>query len=141
MLVVDTNLQRPAHRHMLQVKELGFKSGLGLWCAPFWIPNLPSWKEQYGHCCLKDANGQPIVGASIYTPWHAVAAVMCTTNLWHSAAASILQIRIAVCVWALNASVVVLTNTLLCKMCTRAGTKGRGVAFHHAASDGRVPAA
>ena len=44
-----------------QVKALGFTNGLGLWCAPFWIPNLPSWVAKYGHCCLQDDTGKPIV--------------------------------------------------------------------------------
>jgi len=44
-----------------QVKALGFKEGLGLWCAPFWVPALPSFIKQLGHCCLQDASGKPIV--------------------------------------------------------------------------------
>jgi hypothetical protein len=44
-----------------QVKALGFRHGLGLWCAPFWIPALPSWRARLGHCCLQDAAGAPLV--------------------------------------------------------------------------------
>ena len=61
-----TTEDKKQHPHGLawlveQVKALGFKNGLGLWCAPFWIPNIPAWASQYGHCCLQDKDGKPIV--------------------------------------------------------------------------------
>ena len=61
-----TTEDKKQHPHGLawlveKVKALGFTRGLGLWCAPFWIPNLPSWASRYGHCCLQDKDSQPIV--------------------------------------------------------------------------------